>query len=441
MRGHSSILLAILGAGTSVCVSAADVASAYQNLAPYTGPSVPGVDTQTLTGKVMCGYQGWFRTPNDGSASGWQHYQNRGSFKPGSCSIDLWPDVSEFSAEEKVPTAFTHADGSTAHVFSSLHPKTVNRHFAWMRDYGIDGAFVQRFATVTLPRRSNSQLTAENRKLVLCREAANRAGRSWALMYDLSSMTDADFPHLYEDWKMLRKQMRITDDPAYLHHAGRPLVAIWGVGFNDSKRSYSLEVVEGFVRFLRDNPEFGECSIMLGVPTGWRTGDRDAVDDPKLLEILSMAHVISPWTVGRYRDVQTVSRHADTVWRPDQTWCTERKKDYLPVVFPGFSWHNLHHGAEPLGSIPRDGGRFFLKQILEAKGAGARMLYVAMFDEIDEGTAIFKCTNTPPVGKSSFLSYEGLPSDHYLWLTGQAGRLIREELPQRNHRNPSQNGK
>lgn len=34
-----------------------------------------------------------------------------------------------------------------------------------------------------------------------------------------------------------------------------------------------------------------------------------------------------------------------------------------------------------------------------AVDAGAESLYLAMFDEIDEGTAFFKCTNTPPVGK------------------------------------------
>jgi hypothetical protein len=56
------------------------------------------------------------------------------------------------------------------------------------------------------------------------------------------------------------------------------------------------------------------------------------------------------------------------------------------------------------------------------------MVYQAMFDEVDEATAIFKCTSKPPIGESKFLNYEGLPSDHYLWLVGQGGRLIRGEI-------------
>lgn len=58
------------------------------------------------------------------------------------------------------------------------------------------------------------------------------------------------------------------------------------------------------------------------------------------------------------------------------------------------------------------------------------MLYVAMFSEVVEGTAIFKCTNDPPTGDGvEFLTYEGLPSDHYLKLVGKAGKLLRDEQP------------
>jgi hypothetical protein len=101
-------------------------------------------------------------------------------------------------------------------------------------------------------------------------------------------------------------------------------------------------------------------------------------------------------------------------------------------LFPGFSWQNLKKTkglGSALGQIPRLKGEFLWSQVSAFKKAGADMFYVAMFDEVDEGTAIFKCTNNPPVGKSKFLTYEGLPSDHYLWLTGQAGQVLRGEIP------------
>jgi hypothetical protein len=57
-------------------------------------------------------------------------------------------------------------------------------------------------------------------------------------------------------------------------------------------------------------------------------------------------------------------------------------------------------------------------------------MYVAMFDEMDEGTCIFKVDNNPPSGGgSSFLNYEGLPSDYYLWLTGNGTKMLRKEIP------------
>ncbi|HUY35339.1 MAG TPA: hypothetical protein VMV69_21520 [Pirellulales bacterium] len=51
-----------------------------------------------------------------------------------------------------------------------------------------------------------------------------------------------------------------------------------------------------------------------------------------------------------------------------------------------------------------------------------------MFDEMDEGTAIFKCANDVPVGGSRFVTFDGLPSDHYLWLTGMGRRLMLGEV-------------
>src|SRR5205809_496586 len=95
------------------------------------------VDPSTLTGKVMCGYQGWFAAPGDGLGRGWYHWSmDPARFEPGHCKIDLWPDLSELDADERYATAFKLADGRAAEVYSAQNAKTVLRHFKWMRDYG-----------------------------------------------------------------------------------------------------------------------------------------------------------------------------------------------------------------------------------------------------------------------------------------------------------------
>lgn len=382
-----------------------------------------------LKGRVMTGYQGWFRAPGDGSGLGFQHYGRGRKFSPEACTIDLWPDMSELKAEEKFPTSFRHRDGRFAEVFSSVHPWTVNRHFRWMKEYGIDGAFVQRFGTVTARKaRSYELLKADNQKLLNCRAGANAHGRSYALMYDLSGLQAEEFEELARDWKMLRTKMKLGLDPndqAYLHFNGKPLVAIWGVGFGDD-RKYSLKEAEWFIRLLKENPEWGGMSIMLGVPYYWREQERDAVDDPDLHRVLKLADVLSPWAVGRYARVDFKSgKHLNRLIA-DRQWCENNRLEYLPVVFPGFSWHNLKGGE--LGKIPRRGGRFYWDQFVALRAAGIETAYVAMFDEVDEGTAIFKVSNDPPVGEGfKFLHNEGLPPDHFLKLTGQGGRLLRCE--------------
>jgi hypothetical protein len=251
-------------------------------------------------------------------------------------------------------------------------------------------------------------------------------------MYDLSGLRRGQMGAVIEDWKRLVDNMRITKDErdeAYLHHNGKGVVAIWGVGFGDG-RSYTLAECLDLVRFLKDDEKYGGCTVMLGVrvPTYWRTLDRDAVNDEKLHDVILAADIVCPWTVGRYGTPDEAEHYARQTLAGDIAWCRERKRELLPVVFPGFSWHNMKPNAK-FNQIPRCKGEFLWMQMAGAKRAGATMLYTAMFDELDEGTAIFKCTNDPPVGKSRFVDDEGLPSDHYLWLTGQAGRVLRDEIP------------
>jgi hypothetical protein len=202
---------------------------------------------------------------------------------------------------------------------------------------------------------------------------------------------------------------------------------IWGVGFNDG-RAYTLKTVDKLVEFLKNDPIYGGCSVMVGVPTYWREFGRDCVKDPFLHDLLRKVDIIHPWTVGRYKDEATYTAYVE-VQKADIIWCKENKVDYVPNVFPGFSWHNLNPNSA-LDQIPRNRGIFFWTQLKGAIKNGAEMIYVAMYDEVDEGTAIMKVSKNPPVGQSSFVKFEeGIPSDYYLFLTGYAAKMLRKKIP------------
>jgi hypothetical protein len=296
-----------------------------------------------------------------------------------------------------------------------------------MQEYGIDGVFLQRFANEL----QNPALAAvRNEVLGRVRTSAARHGRTWAIMYDLSGLrADTVERVVKEDWKRLVDLGEIRRDPRLQHHRGRPVVAVWGVGFNDNRR-YSLDECERLIRWLKDDPIYGGNAVVLGVPYAWRTLDRDALPDDALLRLCALADVVSPWSVGRVRTpeaaTQSSPKHA-----ADLAWTNAHQMDYLPVIFPGFSWHNLMQTrgqAASTDAIPRRGGDFFLAQADAALTAGARMLYVAMFDELDEGTAIMKTSAQPPLGESPFVSEPGVPSDRYLRLTGEIRERLRRGL-------------
>ena len=375
-------------------------------------------------GLVMAGYQGWFRTPKEGII-----YPDENKLR-----IDMWPDVSEY--EKTYPTGLKLANGNTARFFSSDDKSTIELHFKWMKQYGVDGVFMQRFFNSAKPEARYSGTTNVLRNAL---SAASKQERAIGVMYDLSGLKGSgeDCSVLIEDWKYLVDSLRVTNQPGtqtYVYHNGKPLVTIWGIGFPD--RTYNIRNIglARFIDFLKNDPEYGGCAVMLGVPTFWRELNADCNPDPYLHELIRQADMVLPWTVQRFSPLlhNDMDRYRDLILG-DITWCKENGVDYVPCVCPGFSWHNLSRSAfpddvKPVGSIPRQGGRFFWQQISTAINAGATMLYVAMFDEVNEGTAIFKCSDTPPVSDvAKFINMDGKPSDYYLWLTGEAGKMLRKE--------------
>jgi hypothetical protein len=342
----------------------------------------------------------------------------------------MWPDMSDMDDDEKYPTAFKHEDGSTAYVFSSTHRKTITRHFQWMEEHGIDGVLLQRFvgATRTDDSRKDLAVVMEN-----VRYGAEKHNRTWAMMYDLSGGQPGDLMGiLVDDWKKLVDDAKIHRDRMYLHHKGKPVVSIWGIGFNDNRR-YTLKECLELITFLKDDPQYGGNTVMIGVPTYWREMERDSLNDPILHEICRKADIVSPWAVGRFGTPQDATNYTRRVAAADIIWCKENNVEYMPVAFPGFSWHNLMLSRNQKtgaisNQIPRLKGEFLSAQIRGHMENNITMMYQAMFDEIDEGTAIFKVTDNPPVGGiNCFVDMEGLPSDFYLKLVGNAAKELKQK--------------
>ena len=68
------------------------------------GEETPAIAADTLRHKVLCGYQGWFRCAGDGTDEGWLHWsRNRNKITPDSLTVEMWPDMSEYSESERYP--------------------------------------------------------------------------------------------------------------------------------------------------------------------------------------------------------------------------------------------------------------------------------------------------------------------------------------------------
>jgi hypothetical protein len=384
-------------------------------------------DFSTLVGKHVAGYQGWFACPSDPVDPRWSHWFHGGQTPgPDTLSVDLWPDLSEFDQSELCPSGMTLPSGQPAFVFSSQSDATVRRHFRWMREYGIDGAAVQRFFNPRISQRLNAVLGH-------VRTAAEAEERGFFIMYDLTQLTtDEEVAGIERDWAGLQTTQHLTSSPSYMHHRGRPVVGLWGLGITDRKATPAMAAA--LISFFKDE---AKVTVLGGVASRWRTLTGDSHSEPQWADVYRSFDILSPWTVGRYKSPGEADAFARNFIVADLSETRARGQDYMPVIFPGFSWHNLRHGNAPLNPIPRRCGAFYREQAQNAIRLGAKMLYTAMFDEVDEGTAIFKLADDAaklPAGAALVIpDAETCQSknDRYLEIAGQITADLRRHLARR----------
>ncbi|AVT36036.1 discoidin domain-containing protein [Plantactinospora sp. BB1] len=374
---------------------------------PAGAASPPG----DVVGKISVGYQGWFACPGDGAPiGGWWHW-SRDRFQPPSpanTTIVSWPDLREL--DRRYPTAYPNlGNGAPAELFSSYDQQTVDTHFRWMREHNCDTAALQRFNPMGDEGPTRDAMAAK------VRAAAERFGRKYYIMYDVTSWTNFQ-TEIKTDWST--KMSAHTSSPAYARQNGRPVVCVWGFGFNDPGRPFPpapcLDVVNWF--------KAQGCYVIGGVPTYWREGINDS--RPGFLDVYHAFNMISPWMVGRTGTLDGLDWFYTNVNRPDQADCDARGIDYQPCVMPG-----------DLSSGHRRHGDFYWRHLYNMIRLGAQGLYVSMFDEFNEGNQIAKTSETQattPAGAGiRALDEDGTfcSSDYYLRITADGGRMLKGQLP------------
>ena len=373
-------------------------------------PSEAASAAGDVVGKITVGYQGWFACIGDGAPiNGWWHWsQNWGQPpSPSNNAIKAWPDMAEYATGYQ--TAYGNLNGGgAATLFSSFDQQSVNTHFLWMQQNGCDAAALQRFNP------NSSEGPTRDAMAAKVRSAAEANGRKFYIMYDVTGWTNMQ-PEIKTDWTS--KMSAHTASSAYAFQNGKPVVCIWGFGFNDSNHPWDAATCLDIVNWFKSQG----CYVIGGVPREWRTGTGGS--RAGYLGVYHAFNMLSPWMVGAIG----MAADSDSVYQnynvPDQADCNANGIDYQPCVLPG-----------DVSANQRAHGDFMWRQFYNMVRVGAQGIYISMFDEYGEGNQIAKTAATQaavPAG-SGLLSLDqdgtACSSDYYLRLTNDGGRMLKGQI-------------
>jgi hypothetical protein len=363
-----------------------------------------------VVGKITVGYQGWFACIGDGAPiNAWWHWSQNESQppSPSNNSIKAWPDMQEYT--KSYQTAYANLNGGgAATLFSSYDQSTVNTHFLWMQQNGCDTAALQRFNPNSAEGPTRDAMAAK------VASAAVAYGRKFYIMYDVSGWTTMQ-TEIMTDWTS--KMSAYTASSAYAKQNGKPVVCIWGFGFNDSNHPWSAAVCLDVVNWFKSQGAY----VIGGVPREWRTstgGSRSGY-----LDVYHAFNMLSPWMVGAIGTAADSDSAYTNFTVPDEADCNANGIDYQPCVLPG-----------DVSANQRAHGDFMWRQFYNMVRAGVQGIYVSMFDEYGEGNQIAKTAATQasvPAGSGLLtLDQDGTAcsSDYYLRLTNDGGRMLKGQI-------------
>ena len=422
----------ISGSGTYI----REIKIALGTLNPDNEP-IPEVIASTFsefTGKSVAGYQAWFKTGN--ATSGWTHWSATTPPAANKCHFEIYPDVTEYAETDLTQTALANlGNDSSSKVFNSSNKSVIDKHFQWMKDYGIDGAAVQRF----IGNIGGAIVVSPSSVSIKIKEAAEANNRIFYICYDISSTgMEATWDDIVKfDWVYnVEQNNKLTSSPAYAKVGNKPVVQLWGPGFAGDNRPGTAAETIALIRFLKSRG----CYVIGGTPTYWRTNNKDAKGPTQTLpanqesfeQVYIEYDMISPWMPGRFKDNAGADNQLSTS-TADKTYCDARNIKYMPVIFPGFAWSQWNEGN--VNWAPRNAGEFMWRQARNIKSLGVGSMYFAMFDEYDEGTAIMKnATDWSMIPTDQYFltsSADGIwcSSDFQLRVAGAAVEMLKGTRP------------
>ncbi len=306
-------------------------------------------------------------------------------------------------------TAYANLNnGQPATLFSSYDQQTVNTHFLWMQQNGCDTAALQRFNP------NGSEGPTRDAMATKVRSAAETYGRKFYIMYDVTGWTNMQ-SEIKTDWTS--KMSAHTASPMYARQNGKPVVCIWGFGFNDANHDFTAAACLDVINWFKSQG----CYVIGGVPREWRTGTGGSRSG--FLGTYHAFNMISPWMVGAIGTVTDSDNAYTTYTVPDQADCNANGIDYQPCVLPG-----------DVSANQRAHGDFMWRQFYNMCRAGVQGIYISMFDEYGEGNQIAKTAETQATvpSNSGLLALDAdgtaCSSDYYLRLTNDGGRMLKGQI-------------
>ncbi|WP_249161355.1 discoidin domain-containing protein [Actinospica acidithermotolerans] len=391
---------------SAAALPAAQAALGALSASPAAAASAAG----DVVGKITVGYQGWFACIGDGAPiDAWWHWSQNEAQPPSPSNQNLkaWPDMTIY--DTGYTTAYANLNnGGAPNLFSSYDQQVIDAHCSLMQANAIDTIALQRFDPNGSEGPTRNAITAK------LNTSAQAHGRKFYIMYDATGWTNMA-TEMPADWTNVMSQY--TSSSAYAHQNGKPVVGIWGFGFNDANHPWAASDCLSVIQWFQSQG----CYVMGGVPTYWRTGVNDSRSG--YLSVYSAFNMISPWMVGRIGTSADSDSFYTNVNVGDQAYCNANGIDYQPCVLPG-----------DLSANQRAHGDFMWEQFYNMVRVGAQGIYISMFDEFGEGNQI---VNTAPT-QAYVPSNSGLNSldedgtacsaDYYLRLTADGGRMLKGQI-------------